>query len=151
MKSNYKLLVGVVAGTLAGAAGSHAIHGQEVKAPPVYLISEADVITDPTGVKEYGAKVLETLAPFNDHYHFVVRGGKIEGLDGGAPPKGMVIFAFDTAERRTPGMTRQPTPQSDRFGKLLPRVARFSSAESPHNHRVMARFHMPDKSVNGHL
>lgn len=99
MKSNYKLLVGVVAGTLAGAAGSHAIHGQEVKAPPVYLISEADVITDPTGVKEYGAKVLETLAPFNDHYHFVVRGGKIEGLDGGAPPKGMVIFAFDTAER----------------------------------------------------
>jgi len=99
VKSNYKLLVGVVAGTLAGAAGSHAIHGQEVKAPPVYLISEADVITDPTGVKEYGAKVLETLAPFNGHYHFVVRGGKTESLDGGAPPKGIVIFAFDSAEQ----------------------------------------------------
>jgi uncharacterized protein (DUF1330 family) len=95
----YKLLVGVVAGTLAGAAGSHAIHGQGVKAPPVYLISEADVITDPTGVKEYGGKVLETLAPFNGHYHFVVRGGKAEGLDGGAPPKGIVVFAFDSAER----------------------------------------------------
>jgi len=99
VKSKYKLLVGVVAGTLAGAAVSHAIHGQEVKAPPVYLISEADVITDPTGVKEYGAKVLETLAPFNGRYHFVVRGGKTESLDGGAPPKGMVIFAFDSAEQ----------------------------------------------------
>jgi len=99
VKSKYKLLVGVVAGTLAGAAVSHAIHGQEVKAPPVYLISEADVITDPTGVKEYGAKVLETLAPFNGHYHFVVRGGKTESLDGGAPPKGIVIFAFDSAEQ----------------------------------------------------
>jgi uncharacterized protein (DUF1330 family) len=99
VKSKYKLLVGVVAGTLAGAAGSHAIHGQGVKAPPVYLISEADVITDPTGVKEYGAKVLETLAPFNGHYHFVVRGGKTENLDGGPPPKGIVIFAFDSAEQ----------------------------------------------------
>lgn len=99
MKSKYKLLVGVVAGTLAGAAGSHAIHGQGVKAPPVYVISEADVITDPTGVKEYGAKVLETLAPFNGHYHFVVRGGKTESLDGGAPPKEIVIFAFDSAEQ----------------------------------------------------
>jgi uncharacterized protein (DUF1330 family) len=99
VKSKYKLLVGVVAGTLAGAAGSHAIHGQGVKAPPVYVISEADVITDPTGVKEYGAKVLETLAPFNGHYHFVVRGGKTESLDGGAPPKEIVIFAFDSAEQ----------------------------------------------------
>ncbi|HKV62314.1 MAG TPA: DUF1330 domain-containing protein [Candidatus Acidoferrum sp.] len=99
MKSKYKLLVGVVAGALVGAAGSRAIHGQEVKAPPVYLISEADVITDPTGVKEYGAKVLETLAPFNGHYHFVVRGGKTESLDGGAPPKGIVIFTFDSAEQ----------------------------------------------------
>ena len=99
MKSKYKLLVGVVAGAFAGAAGSHAIYGQAVKAPPVYLISEADVITDLTAIKEYGAKVNETLAPFNGHYHFVVRGGKTESLDGDAPPKGIVIFAFDSAEQ----------------------------------------------------
>jgi uncharacterized protein (DUF1330 family) len=99
VKSKYKLLVGVVAGTLVGAAGNHTIHGQGVKTPPVYLISEADVITDPTGVKEYGAKVLETLAPFNGHYHFVVRGGKTESLDGDAPPKGIVVIAFDSSEQ----------------------------------------------------
>ena len=99
MKSNYKPLIGVVAGVLVMAAGNNAIHGQQVRAQPVYLISEADAITDPTGIKEYGAKVLQTLAPFNGHYHFVVRGGKTESLDGDAPPKGIVVIAFDSSEQ----------------------------------------------------
>jgi uncharacterized protein (DUF1330 family) len=99
VKSNYKLLIGVIAGVLVGAAGSIAIHGQQVKTPPVYLISEADAITDLTAIKEYGAKVNETLAPFNGHYHFVVRGGKTESLDGDAPPKGTVVIAFDSSEQ----------------------------------------------------
>jgi len=99
VKSSYKVLIGVVAGLLAGAAGNNAIHGEQVKTPSVYVISEADAITDPTGIKEYGAKVLETLAPFNGHYHFVVRGGKTESLDGNAPPKGVVVIAFDTSEQ----------------------------------------------------
>lgn len=99
MKSNYKLLISVVAGVLVGAAGNNVIHGQQVKPLPVYIISEADAVTDPTGIKEYGAKVLETLAPFNGHYHFVVRGGKTESLDGDAPPKGTVVIAFDSSEQ----------------------------------------------------
>ena len=99
MKCNYKLFIGVVAGVLIGAAGNNAIDGQQVRKPPVYVISEADAITDPTGIKEYGAKVIETLAPFNGHYHFVVRGGKTESLDGDAPPKGIVVIAFDSSEQ----------------------------------------------------
>lgn len=99
MKSSYKLLVGVVAGVLVEAAGNNAIRGQQVKPPPVYLISEADAITGPTAVKEYGAKVPETLAAFNGHYHFVVRGGRTDGLDRNAPPKGIVVIAFDSAEQ----------------------------------------------------
>jgi uncharacterized protein (DUF1330 family) len=99
VKSNHKLPVAVLAGLLAGAAGSTAIRGQQVKTPPVFVISEANEITDPTGIKEYGAKVRETLAPFNGHYHFVVRGGKTESLDGDAPPKGIVVIAFDSSEQ----------------------------------------------------
>lgn len=99
MKSTYKLLVSVIAGVLIGTAGNTAIHAQQVKAPPVYLISEADAITDPSAIREYGAKVHATLAPFNGHYHFVVRGGKTESLDGGAPPKGIVVIAFDSSEQ----------------------------------------------------
>jgi len=99
VKSNHKLLVAGLAGLLAGVAGHSAIQGQEVKTPPVYIISEADTITDPTGIKEYAAKVNATLAPFNGHYHFVVRGGKTVSLDGDAPPKGIVVIAFDSSER----------------------------------------------------
>ena len=99
MKSNYKLIVAVLGGLLVGAAGKSAIHGQHVKTSPVYLISEADAITDATAIKNYGAKVQETLAPFNGHYHFVVAGGKVESLDGDAPPKGIVVIAFDSSEQ----------------------------------------------------
>ena len=100
MKSNHKVLIGVVAGILAGAAGGSAIHGQQAKTPPAYVISEANEITDLTSLKEeYLTKVNATLAPFDGHYHFVVRGGKTESLDGDAPPKGIVVITFDSPER----------------------------------------------------
>jgi uncharacterized protein (DUF1330 family) len=99
VNSNYKALIGVVAGVLAGAAASHAIHGQQVRTTPVCVVSEADAITDPAAIQEYAAKVNQTLAPFNGHYHFVVRSGKTESLDGDAPPKGFVVIAFDSSEQ----------------------------------------------------
>jgi uncharacterized protein (DUF1330 family) len=100
VKWNYKLFIGVVAGILIGAAGNNAIHGQQVKTSPVYVISEVNEITDLTSLKqEYLAKVNKTLAPFNGHYHFVVRGGKTESLDGDAPPKGIVVIQFDSSEQ----------------------------------------------------
>jgi uncharacterized protein (DUF1330 family) len=99
VKWNYKLFIGVVGGVLIGAAGNNAIHGQQVKTPPVYVISEAEAITDPVAIKNYGAKVSETFTPFNGHYHFVVRGGKTEILDGGAPPEGIVVIEFDSSEQ----------------------------------------------------
>ena len=99
MKSNYKLLIAVLASLLIGAAGNSAIHGQQAKTPPAYLISEANEITDPVAIKNYGAKVGETLAPFNGHYHFVVAGGKTESLDGDAPPKGIVVLQFDSSDQ----------------------------------------------------
>lgn len=99
MKSNYKLLIALVAGLLVGAAGKSAMHGQQAKTSPVYVISEAETVTDAAAVKNYGAKVQETLAPFNGHYHFVVAGGKVESLDGDSPPKGIVVIAFDSSEQ----------------------------------------------------
>ena len=65
MKSSYKLLIALLAGLLVGAAGMSAMHGQQAKTSPVYVISEAETIKDATAVKNYGAKVQETLAPFN--------------------------------------------------------------------------------------
>jgi uncharacterized protein (DUF1330 family) len=98
MKTNHKLALGVLAGVSIGAAVGRAIPAQQGKTAPTYLISEADAITDLTAIKKYGEKVPETLAPFDSRYHFIVAGGKPQGLDGEAP-QGIVVIAFDSAEQ----------------------------------------------------
>ena len=98
MKTNHKFVLAVLAGISTGVASGRAIRAQQVKTAPVYLISEADAITDPTAIKKYGEKVPETLAPVNGHYHFVVAGGKAQSLDGEAP-QGIVVIAFESVEQ----------------------------------------------------
>ena len=98
MKTNFKLALAALAGVSIGAAGTRTTHAQQTKTPSAYVISEADTITDLASVQKYGAKVGETLAPFKDHYHFVVGGGKAQSLEGEAP-KGIVVIAFDNADQ----------------------------------------------------
>ena len=96
MESNHKLALAVLAGVSIGVAGANAIHAQQVKAPPAYVISEVDV-TDPATFQKYAEKVPGTLAPFNAHY--IVRGGKIEAVEGDAPKGRFVVIAFDSVEK----------------------------------------------------
>ena len=97
MKTNHKLVLAVVVGILIGVAGAKTIHAQQEKAPPGYVVSEADAILDIPTVRKYGQGVGETLAPFN--HNFIVRGGKPQSLDGGEAPKGVVVIAFDSVEK----------------------------------------------------
>jgi uncharacterized protein (DUF1330 family) len=80
-----------------GSCRARVIHAQQEKAPPGYMISEADAIVDMAAVQKYGQGVPETLAPFN--HHFIVRGGRPQSLDGGEAPKGVVVIAFDSVEK----------------------------------------------------
>ncbi|HKO05983.1 MAG TPA: DUF1330 domain-containing protein [Candidatus Acidoferrales bacterium] len=95
MKTNHKLALAVLAGVSIGVAGAQAIHAQQVKTLPGYVIAEV-VVTDPALMQKYGAQVPETLAAFNHHY--VVLGGKPQALEGEAP-KSIVVIAFDSAEK----------------------------------------------------
>ncbi len=95
MKTNHKLALAVLVGVLIGVAGATAIHAQQEKVAPGYVIAEVEV-TDPATMQKYVEKMPETLAPFNHHY--VVRGGKTQALEG-EPPKGIVVIAFDSAEK----------------------------------------------------
>ena len=95
MKSNHKLAVAVLAGFSIGVAGAHAIHAQQVKTPPGYVIAEVDV-TDPEAFKKYAEKVPATVAAFDGHY--LVRGGKVQAVDGEAP-KRITVIAFESAEK----------------------------------------------------
>jgi uncharacterized protein (DUF1330 family) len=96
MKANRKLALAVLAGFSIGVAGAEAIHAQQVKTPPGYVIAEVDV-TDLATMQKYGEKVPETLASFNHQY--LVRSSKIQTLEGEPPKGGIVVIAFDSAEK----------------------------------------------------
>src|ERR1700730_11443397 len=87
----------VLAGIWIGAVSVMAVHAQEAKMPPAYLIAETEV-TDRAAFQKYAEKVPETLAPFRGSSHYVVRGGKTQALEG-QPPKGIVVIAFDSTEK----------------------------------------------------
>jgi uncharacterized protein (DUF1330 family) len=95
MKTNYKLVLATLAGVSIGVAGAEAIHAQQVKVPRAYIIAEVDVL-DPTTFQKYADRVPDTLTAFNGHY--LVRGGKIQAVEGEAP-KRIVVIAFDNAEK----------------------------------------------------
>ena len=95
MKSNQKLAVAVLAGISLGVAGTHAIRAQQVKPTPGYVIAEVDV-TDPDTYKKYAEKVPATVASFDGHY--LVRGGKVQAVEGEAP-KRVVVIAFESSEK----------------------------------------------------
>jgi uncharacterized protein (DUF1330 family) len=95
MKSNQKLAVAALAGISVGVAGAHAIRPQQVKPAPGYVIAEVDV-TDPEAFKKYAEKVPATVAAADGHY--LVRGGKIQVVEGEAP-KRVVVIAFESAEK----------------------------------------------------
>jgi uncharacterized protein (DUF1330 family) len=96
MKTNHKLALAMLAGISIGVAGARAIHAQRVRTPPAYVIAEVEV-TDPATLQKYGEKAPQIVASFNGHY--VVRGGKVQALEG-EPPKGyVVVIGFDSAEK----------------------------------------------------
>jgi len=95
MNSNHKLAVAALAGFSIGVAGAHAIRAQQVKPAPGYVIAEVDV-TDPEAFKKYAEKAPATVAAFDGHY--LVRGGKIQAVEGEAP-KRIAVIAFESAEK----------------------------------------------------
>jgi len=95
MKTKYKVALAVLAGISIGIAGARAVQ-TEAKTPPGYVIAEVEV-HDPPTMQKYGAKVPETLAPFNHHY--VIRSDKIQALEGEPPKGGIVMIAFDSVEK----------------------------------------------------
>jgi uncharacterized protein (DUF1330 family) len=97
VKTNLKVLLAVLAGVLIGLAGARAIHAQQVKTRPGYIIAEVEV-TDPVTLKKYGDKAPQIVESFGGHY--VVRGGgEIQTLEG-EPTKGfVVVIGSDSVEK----------------------------------------------------
>ncbi len=98
MKTNHKVVLALLAGVSMGVAGARLIHAQQVKTRPAYVIAEVErTDPDPNATKEYAERVPGIIAAF--HGHYVVRGGKIETLEGEAPKGYIVVLGFDSMEQ----------------------------------------------------
>ena len=61
-----------------------------------YVIGEIEV-TDPATYEDYRKQVLATVTQYGGR--FIVRGGKVEPLEGGWSPKRMVALEFPSMEQ----------------------------------------------------
>lgn len=118
MTANRKLALGLLIGIVIGIAGATAIRARQARTAPGYIIAEVEV-TDRDAFQKYGAKVPETLAPFNHQY--IIRGGKTISLEG-EPPRGIIMIAFDSVEKA------QAWYQSPAYSAIKP--MRLNSARS---------------------
>jgi uncharacterized protein (DUF1330 family) len=94
------LAVAVAAGVCIGVAVTRAIYAHPQKPPPAYIIAEvekdASKPQDPAAAGRYAEEAPKSLIPFDGRY--VVRGGKVQTLEG-EPPRGyIVVIGFDSAE-----------------------------------------------------
>jgi len=96
MRSTQTLVVPVLASAVIGAfGGGFAV--QQARRAPGYVIAEVEV-TDAARMQKYGEKVPGTLAPFQGHFHYLVRTGNARALEGEAP-RGIVVIAFDSVKQ----------------------------------------------------
>lgn len=61
-----------------------------------YVISEVE-IRDAVAIEEYRSRAAASIAVHGGRY--LVRGGLAEAVEGGPPPKGLVVVEFPSMER----------------------------------------------------
>src|ERR1700686_4496896 len=101
MKTNHKLALAALTGISIGVATAQAIHAQQVKAPPAYVIAEVEKdpskVEDPAAARKYVQEAPKSLLPFNGQY--VVRGGAFQTGEGDVPGGYMVVSVLDSRKK----------------------------------------------------
>lgn len=101
MNAKGTLLVGLFLGIAIGTAGTEVIRAQQTSTPPAYIIAEVEKdsskVDDPAAARKYAEETPKTLAAFGARY--VVRGGKVQTLEGDVPKGYIVVIGFDSVEK----------------------------------------------------
>ena len=103
----------VMAASLASGlgAGVWPARAQPTTSAPAYYVAEFE-LKDPEEIKPYSAGVTATFEPYGGR--FIVRGGRIIGLEGPPPGSRTVIIEFPDMERA------QAWYNSDAYRQLRP-------------------------------
>lgn len=101
MNAAQKMVLALLGGIGIGAAAAAAIHAQQPKSPPGYVIAEVEPDptrnADPAAARRYAEEAPKSLIPFDGRY--VIRGGAVQAIEG-EPPRGyLVVIAFDSVAR----------------------------------------------------
>ncbi len=101
MKSKGVLSIALFIGMAIGTAGTAVIRAQQGATPPAYIIAEVEKdpnkVEDPAASRRYAEEAPKSLAAFGARY--VIRGGKIQALEGDAPKGYIVVIGFDSVEK----------------------------------------------------
>jgi uncharacterized protein (DUF1330 family) len=62
-----------------------------------YVISEIDRVRDPSGFERYRTIAAKTIAAYGGRY--LIRAGAADLVEGGPPPKTVIVVEFPTMER----------------------------------------------------
>jgi uncharacterized protein (DUF1330 family) len=90
MKQYFGLGLGLIAGTVIGAAAVTGLHAQAT--PPAYVVAEIDVTNQEAFLKEYTPLAIKALA--NSGSKALARGGKVVPIEGTPPKSRIVINGF---------------------------------------------------------
>ena len=101
MKLTYPMMWSVLAGFAVGAASLQALHAQQARIAPAYVIAEVAPKParegDPAAMARYKAEAPKTIAAFNGR--FLVISNNAQTVEG-EPAKGsLVVIAFDSLEQ----------------------------------------------------
>jgi uncharacterized protein (DUF1330 family) len=103
VNTNHKLTLAALAGVFIGLAAAQAIHAQQAKVPPAYVIAEVEKdptkTEDPAAARRYAQEAPKSLAPFNGQYLVRAGGAKIQALEGEAPKGYIVVIGFESMQK----------------------------------------------------
>ncbi len=96
IETYYAAALAAIFGAVVGAA---AVAGRKAPgAPKAYIVTEVDVTGDVAAFqRDYAAHAQATIEPFGGRY--LVRGGRVVGIEGEPPKPRIVISVFDSFEQ----------------------------------------------------
>ncbi len=91
----YAVAIAAIAGAAVGAA---AMGARKPGTPKAYIVTEVDLTGDATAFqRDYAAHTQSTVEPFGGRY--LVRAGRVLGIEGEPPKPRIVISVFDSFEK----------------------------------------------------